>query len=56
MHSKEKLANFFDEDIFDLDENEVYVFLIEEEVRIQESGVWREIEWGFKPQPISGNL
>ncbi len=29
---------------------------IEEEVRIQESGVRREIEWGFKPQPISGNL
>ncbi len=28
----------------------------EEEVRIQESGVRREIEWGFKPQPISGNL
>ncbi len=31
-------------------------YLIEEEVRIQESGVRREIEWGFKPQPISGNL
>ncbi len=31
-------------------------FQVEEEVRIQESGVWREIEWGFKPQPISGNL
>ncbi len=30
--------------------------IVEEEVRIQESGVRREIEWGFKPQPISGNL
>lgn len=29
---------------------------VEEGVRIQESGDRREIEWGFKPQPISGNL
>ncbi len=52
---KEKIHEYFLREVRPHVED-AWINWVEEEVRIQESGVRREIEWGFKPQPISGNL